>query len=260
MVDFIAKPVIHGPYYAHRRAIEEYESLLRQYIVRYGGGAVWPLDDAVGATSIRELSGLYPGTKSASGVTLGATGPVICGQDARAAAFDGAAGYITSSYAPLTMAGAWTVALWINATANSSTYRCAFGCARTDETNTLFMLASTGVSPYKKAIVFLRTSSGAALLNAVASTGNVYDGVWHHLAFTNNNGTAALYIDGAKDGTNYNYTPSGTYAPTISTIGALVRTSTTYYLPGSLAYATVIPAALSAAEILGLYNAGRYGL
>lgn len=42
-------------------------------------------------------------------------------------------------------------------------------------------------------------------LDAV-STRSVFDGHWHHVLWTDNNGVAALYVDGQIDETNFNYT------------------------------------------------------
>lgn len=37
------------------------------------------------------------------------------------------------------------------------------------------------------------------------SSKDVFDNVWHHLCWIDNNGTSALYIDGIKDSTDFNY-------------------------------------------------------
>ena len=31
---------------------------------------------------------------------------------------------------------------------------------------------------------------------------------WHHIVWVDNNGSAALYIDGVKNSANFNYTPT----------------------------------------------------
>jgi hypothetical protein len=78
--------------------------------------------------------------------------------------------------------------------------------------------------------VFLRDNAGTTVINNVSSSAAVFDTsgtTWHNVTFTDLNGVCHLYIDGNLDSANVNYTaPStGAEAPTITTIGALVRSS-----------------------------------
>jgi hypothetical protein len=78
--------------------------------------------------------------------------------------------------------------------------------------------------------VFIRNNAGSTCINNVSSATPVFDTggtTWHNVAFTDLNGQCHLYIDGNLDSANVNYAlPSaGAEAPTITTIGALVRSS-----------------------------------
>jgi len=54
------------------RGKRAYESLILTLISIKGGGACWPLDDAVGATSARDLTTVFPGTIVAPSTGVGA--------------------------------------------------------------------------------------------------------------------------------------------------------------------------------------------
>jgi hypothetical protein len=66
-------------------------------------------------------------------------------------------------------------------------------------------------------------NAGTYVLNGISNK-KINDGEWHHLAWVDNNGAGALYIDGIQDTGNFNYTR---IAMTLnnSTIGALVNSS-----------------------------------
>ena len=243
------------PALQHPHGARAYDELLRVQHVRYGGDT-WALADKAGGTgagAAASLRGVNAGTVSATGVTFGAAGPTVSGDYARAAAFDGAAGHIYSAYAPITLAGAWTVSAWIKGAGNA-TGGAALSSSRTDGANTLFYCGNSTSKLY----VLLRNLAGTALINGT-SNAVVFDGTWHHIALRGANGSVALYVDGVLDTANFNFTPSGTFAPTITTIGANKRTSVGTYFTGSLAYVSVIPAALTASDVKTLYTVGRYG-
>jgi hypothetical protein len=79
--------------------------------------------------------------------------------------------------------------------------------------------------------VFLRNNAGTTVINNIPSIADVFDttgNTWHHVAFTDLNGTCKLYIDGNQDlggsaGFNYTAPSAGAPAGTITTVGNLLR-------------------------------------
>ena len=238
--------------------VEAYENLLMQYAMLYPGTAIWPLDDAAGVLSARELTGVYPGTPSATGVTFNSPGPIVSGEMAKAAAFNGTSGYVTSTYVPITMAGAFTVSLWVNGAGQNAKY--FFGNRSTSSTTLYFLIGSDSTTPYTKLRVSFCSNQGNVVLNNVVSTTAVLDSTWHMVTFAANNGTAALYIDGVLDATNYNFTPTGTFSPNICGIGANVRSTVGGWFAGSIADCMVLPFAITATDAYSLWAGATKGL
>jgi hypothetical protein len=98
--------------------------------------------------------------------------------------------------------------------------------------------------------------------NQDASNGyNVFDGNWHHMSFSSNNGTGSLYLDNVLRNTQ-NY--GATSRTDVIFIGAapFPDNSVGYYYDGFIANVRIYNRALSASEILQNYNAtkSRFGL
>lgn len=232
---------MNTPYHIPR-GIGTYESLL---LLRANGGACWPLDDAVGAASIRELTGVYPGIPSGSGLTLGSAGPVVNGAPGAAIAFDGVNGYINCNTIAFSPGGAFTFACW------------AFLVDLAPSVSETIFACSTSSGNY----CAMALGGGVIRTNYYATSSNGRSGAitlgWHHLAMSKAAGVSAfnLYIDGVAQ--------SGTVAASVdatlrTVIGA--RTPYTNKWPGSIAYATIIPAALSAETIQTLYLSAYGGM
>lgn len=221
------------------------EALLALHI-RYGGDT-WPLADAVGAASVASLRGVTPGTPSAGGLTFGAAGPFIHGQPARACAFDGAAGFVSVTPSPTSPTGAVTFCAWVSVTDPASATRqniLGFGTGASDRFS-------------------LQTISGtlrASYFNGTTySTSADYSFGMHHVAITKQSGNyaPAIYVDGS-------IAASGVLAATMATANKLVLmarndTIPTLFCAGTMLYASLFGATLSAADIRTLYTLGRAG-
>ena len=229
--------------------VKAYENLLMQYAMRYPGTAIWPLQDPPSATSIKELTGVYPGTPSATGVTLQSTGPIVSGETAKAAAFD-VTGFITLPYIPIVSpTGAWTISLWFNGAPQNN--KRLFSIMNLASSRGL-IVRSDYTSPYSKITVTIVNAEGASLLDYKLSTQTYMTSSWNLLTITASNGVVAVYKNGVADGTNFNFTPAGTFNNTI------------FYVPQggviSASFILAVPAALSATEVLSIYNAATKGL
>src|SRR5665213_2859967 len=111
-----------------------------------------------------------------------------------------------------------------------------------------------------KIAVFLRDNLGTTVINNISSSNIVFDGTWHHVAFSDYNGVCQLYVDGNLDSpTNENYTSpsSGAPAGTITTVAALVRSSgIADYFAGSVDEVMAWSRVLSQTEIQNAMSNG----
>ncbi len=131
---------------------------------------------------------------------------------------------------PITQSGSgYAFDAWMKA-ANGAAGNIFAETANTGTTG-WFSLGCSG----QKIVIFYRNTGGTQWLPNTTSTSNFCDGTWHHVAFTDNNGTAKLYLDGVLDATSFNYTRSGAYAVTNSSFGGVWRNSALFNsLAGSL--------------------------
>jgi hypothetical protein len=103
--------------------------------------------------------------------------------------------------------------------------------------------------------VYIQNDAGSVLLNKISNTEFIFDGQWHLIVWTDANGTAKLYYDGADEGTDYSYTRSGTFANiTTADIGAVQRNTPTQRLTGAVGSVFTWNRVLNTSEILSLYT------
>ena len=69
----------------------------------------------------------------------------------------------------------------------------------------------------------LRDDNNVTVTNHAHSTGVVFDGTWHHFAWTDDSGQVVLYIDGQPDATNFSYVRTIALTPDITTLGGILR-------------------------------------
>lgn len=224
---------------------DDYEGMIHHML---RGGACYPLDDPLGATSIRELSGMYPGTKSATGVTLQSAGPTLAGTACRAAAFDGAVGTVSiSSLAPIFRGlTAQTISFWALGSAYAQDKMCLSIRAGTNPAKLL------GFYPYD-------TSSGNGLRIIYNNTSiiNINSGAptsgWNHFAYIQYSATShEAFVNGVSVATS---ATSKTQDSGLDNVNIGCWYPTQQHIAASLAHVAIIPAALSAAEIYMLYKA-----
>jgi hypothetical protein len=139
--------------------------------------------------------------------------------------FDGSGDYVnvlpnTSSLPVFKQNTAHSIALWVNANysgyvGNAVWAECEAntGCTNSEPHFEIRIAANGKVQVHADNDLF------SVFLNKT-STGTAFDGAWHHIVWTDNNGTATLYIDGSADATSFNYTRPGSIAYTQNVIGA----------------------------------------
>jgi hypothetical protein len=165
--------------------------------------------------------------------------------------FDGSSQYIRvtqNSGLPIYNEVTYSVCGWAKATKGT-----IFGEGNSSTTVQLFAISNdTGGGGYIR--VFIRNDANSILVANVLSTNVFYDDTWHHFCWVDNNGTAKLYIDGALDATNYNYSRSGTFTLNTSCLGALIRSSVVDFSDGEVFDIRCYNRCLTANEIAEIYH------
>lgn len=220
----------------------------RDAVMALGPLAYWRLGEASGSVAADE-TGAYPGTYVGS-PTLGAPG-ALSGDVDTAVQFNGTSQYVTPPPGAIAAFGGatpWTFVAWANHTPDA-TYR------RILET-------FDGASSY----VSLQSQSADMVLSRVTAAGSetIYASQltagWHLVAVTFTGAEMALYVDGALRPTHYGLmnpmaSTRALVAPTSGQIAATWNGSAAFN--GALDEVSIWNRALSAAEIAGLWTAGR---
>lgn len=120
---------------------------------------------------------------------------------------------------------AYTVALWVKRAATTSELECYSEGSRSSSSP--FFLLRTGPTSGKAAVTCRNNAGGSSQLSNVTTAATVFDGTWHHLAYTQDNlGNYAMYVDGVADTSAHgSYTPGATSINCVC-VGALRRTTT----------------------------------
>jgi hypothetical protein len=97
--------------------------------------------------------------------------------------------------------------------------------------------------------VFLRNDDNTYSHNHTRSFATILDGQWHHVVWVDSGGTVSVYVDGVRDGRNFNYAP-GILTPNTFALAALFRNTISSYFAGSLDEVAIWHRALSTAEVI----------
>lgn len=170
--------------------------------------------------------------------------------------FDGTTGYVSRNASNVYGSTGYSVSFWVKAT--RATDKRLYSEGSSASTNpTLFIGSGNSAASNDTLSIFIRNDAGTIKLNFVKSVKPVFDSQWHHVIWTDNNGTCALYIDGVADATNFNYSQSGTYTMDRTALGANVRTTVTNFFAGLARGMKTYTTALTAAQALQLYLTGN---
>ena len=102
-----------------------------------------------------------------------------------------------------------------------------------------------------KIAVFFRNDASVEMISGLTSTQTVFDDTWHHIAWTDTAGTTALYVDGIRDATDFDYTTAPTTLTT-GLLGALELASVIVHFAGSIDEFKTWPVALTSNQVLKL--------
>lgn len=211
----------------------------------------------VGGYPMHEGSGLALADLSGRGNTGTFQGGVIWtkGQSGYCLSFNGTSGYVscaTNSGLPPLNGLAYSITMWVNGSANQVDKR-VWSDGSSTTTNPILAIGTTATGTDAKSRVLVRNDAATQLL-LVTTTGNVFDGTWHHICWTDAAGAATYYIDGQPDASNFNYTRSGTFTLNRSTIGCVLRTTTQFFFSGLIDGVLAYNRVLADNEVLALYQ------
>jgi RHS repeat-associated protein len=209
----------------------------------------WRLGEGAGATNAPDAVGPNSGTYSASGLTLGQTGP-LADTDSTAATFNGSSGLVTvpdSSGLEKDSNQSFSVEAWVKTT-NTGTNPIISKLAGAPSYQGWEVGLFNG-APY----LLMSSNYGTSAMFAVATSG-VANGAWHQIAVTYNGNSLAsgvqFFVDGnaVSSGTPYLNNLSGT---TVSSVPLSLggRTQTAFYFNGSIADASLFQGVLSTSRI-----------
>ena len=150
---------------------------------------------------------------------------------------------------PVYPSAAYTVALWVKGPPQPD--RRVYAEGSTTNTSPLFTIGTDNAGASESVDIFIRNASGATIINHLKSTLPAFDGDWHHIAWVDQNGSAALYIDGVRDGTNFSYAKQALPLD-VTAFGAVLRATPCCFFQGLIDDVGVWDIALSPAEIAAL--------
>lgn len=207
--------------------------------------AYWALDESSGTVASDS------GPSGHTGALVGFTTPTwTTGQFGNCLVFNGASTYVNVTPAtaalPIHNTPRHSVTAWVNGPAQGD--RRIYSEGDSVNLNPLFTIGSAGSSTVTSAKlrVFVRANNGGNRVDAV-SVANVFDGTWHHIAWVDNAGSGAIYVDGQLDSTWSYDVPQLTLSRV--SLGAVLRATAGNYFSGSIDDFRIYPFCLTQPDV-----------
>ena len=211
----------------------------------------WTFDGPDVTTTVTDRSGQNNHGYFVGGATSSAK---VIGKLGQALQFDGSGARVEvtqNSGLPLYSTNtAYSVSGWVKGAAQVGP---VIFNERNSAGNAEFSIVAQSGGQGNKLEVIIINDAGSILIDGV-SNGIALDGTWHHVVWTDNNGTTKLYIDSIEDSQSFDYTRSGAFTLNRTNIGALDTGG--FAFSGTIDDARVYNRALSAKEVNQLYNLG----
>jgi hypothetical protein len=214
----------------------------------------WPMDSVTVDSTPDVISGNHLFLHNLSSADLAP------GRHNQAMALDGKTQFMSINYSqnpklPISTSKSFTVAMWVKGPAAQKN-KIIFAEGFTQDRLPLFVMGThlTGQSASVNMMIRSRDLKVVPLDN-LAAEANVYDNEWHHVAWTDENGAAVLYIDGKIDVTSYNYQRKETRLNYLS-IGALLREPPVYFFQGAIDDVAIWNRALAQNEVQDVMSGG----
>ncbi|MCX6724165.1 MAG: LamG domain-containing protein [Candidatus Staskawiczbacteria bacterium] len=211
----------------------------------------WKLDNITGA---RDKSAYGNNGTGAGGITIGGATDQH-GQAGKATTFNGTSQYITTASSPVTSTNsAFSVSTWVNAT----TFLSISGANRrilSDDinANTAFQLTlNTATLGYQNVFTFVVYKNGTEYTKFTTPVWNT--NTWYHVVAVWDGNAHVIYVNGVSQALTSDSGLSKGTADSKLHIGSRNGSPNTGFFSGSLADVRIYNRALSAAEVLLLYQ------
>jgi hypothetical protein len=159
--------------------------------------------------------------------------------------FDGVDGYAYRNNELAYNLGVFSIAFWIKGSAASGEDRIISEGSSLSSSPFYSIEATNPLT--SKIKLAIRNDASSYLVNAT-TTADVLDNIWHHVVFSDDNGTVKCYIDRAEDATDFNYT-RGTLTLNRFSLGCLLRSSAIAFFAGKMTRPLIFNKAISQAEV-----------
>ncbi|HVR76441.1 MAG TPA: LamG-like jellyroll fold domain-containing protein, partial [Planctomycetota bacterium] len=203
----------------------------------------WELDGDVLDSQPAGNHGTFAGAPDAT------FGPDRDGTPSSALQLDGMDDYVLvsrQSGLPLYDNHEFSVAMWVNGLPQPD--RRVWSESSSENNAPLFNIGTHNGGASGQVDIFVRDASGAVVLAHALSAGIAFDGTWHHIAWVDSGGNAALYIDGVKDPMIFNYVrPAMPF--NLTTVGGILRGASCCWFNGSIDDVRAYSYALSREEV-----------
>ncbi len=154
------------------------------------------------------------------------------GKSGGALRFDGVDDYVEvpqRSGLPIYNRPAYTVAMWVRGGPQND--KRVFSEGSSSNNTPLFTIGTERTGAGGQVDIFIRTPSGGP--GHMISDGIAFDGTWHHIAWVDDGGNAALYIDGIRDVVDFSYAKQN-MSLDITSIGCVLRSSPCCFFEGEI--------------------------
>ncbi len=142
-----------------------------------------------------------------------------------------------------------SVSFWVAAPPQSEGF--AFSVGNTSAFESLYGVGSGYSAPIRDNLKLVNRGPDGDRTEALTTTDNIYNNQYHHVVITDNNGQAAMYINGVQDLTDFNYTIPAIDTATFDVvgIGAILGPVNRLFLNGKVDEFAIYDRALTAAEV-----------
>ena len=210
--------------------------------------AYWPLDEVRGSKTPDTINGLDMDLNNMSEAN------VVEGKFGSAFSFSNVEQtLLTRVHAPGEKLPAgqyesYTISMWTKVQGNGQNDLRVFSEGNTEDSNPLFNIGTQNAGSSGQVDFYLR-QSGWATVGHIFSEQEPFDGTWNHIAFVQDNGARALYVNGQLDGLAIADKEAGEWRVNNTSIGGILRASASHWVTGLIDDVGIWDRALTQSEL-----------
>jgi hypothetical protein len=211
--------------------------------------AYWPFETIIGNTTPDLVGGYHMTLHNMDAAQQ------VEGVFGNALSFDGIDQYLSRTHTnntsalPIYQHHSYTVSLWVKGWGEGQVDRRVFSEGSTTDAGPLLNIGTDNTGATGAVDIFIRNNSGGGTpVPHLKSVVPGFDDAWRHIVWVDQNGTAALYIDGVRDETVFNYARGALNLNTTS-IGGILRAAPSHFFAGLIDEVALWKRALTEEEI-----------